>query len=57
MKIGEFFHKLFGGRDYKTIDGTVYVKEGFGDWERLDDHLKHCHPQQYDDYIEEHRKK
>ena len=37
MKFGEFIHQLFGGRDYKDIDGVPYVKEGFGSWERLDD--------------------
>jgi len=26
MKVGEFFHKLLGGIDYKEIDGVLYVK-------------------------------
>jgi hypothetical protein len=57
MKILEFFHKLLGGRDYKVINGEMYVKEGFGDWEKIDLHLRDNHPELYDNYIEEKRRK
>ena len=56
MKFGEFIHKLFGGRDYKDINGVPYVKEGFGGWERLDDHCKREHPELWDNMIESERK-
>jgi hypothetical protein len=56
MKISEFFHKLLGGIDYKEIDGVLYVKEGFGDWERLDLHMKNEHGEAYDTLIEQQRK-
>ena len=56
MKLGEFIHKLFGGRDYKEIDGVLYVKEGFGDWEKLDTHVKRKHPKLRDETIEDKRK-
>ena len=56
MKLGEFIHKLFGGRDYKDIDGVPYVREGFGDWERLETHVKREHPDLWDDIIESERK-
>ena len=56
MKIGEFFHKLFGGRDYKDINGEMYVREGFGDWEKLSKHIRDKHPEAYDALIEQQRK-
>jgi hypothetical protein len=56
MKLGEFFHKLLGGTDYKDIDGVLYVREGFGDWQRLDTHIKNEHPKLYDKLIEDERK-
>ena len=56
MKLGEFIHQLFGGRDYKDIGGVPYVKEGFGSWERLDDHCKREYPELWDNMIESERK-
>jgi hypothetical protein len=57
MKLVEFIHKLLGGRDYKDIDGVHYLREGFGDWERLDTHCKREHPELWDEIIEQERKK
>ena len=56
MKLGEFFHRLLGGRDYKDINGELYVREGFGEWEKLDKHIWNEHPEAYDDLIEQQRK-
>lgn len=57
MKLGEFIHKLLGGRDYKDIDGELYVREGFNkNWQKLDTHLKNTHPELWDEIIESERK-
>ena len=34
----------------------VYVREGFGDWEKLDKHIRNEHPEAYDALIEQQRK-
>jgi len=52
-----FFFLLLGGRLYKVVNGKPWVKEGFGDWEKLDTHLRDRHPEAYDDLIESKRKK
>ena len=57
MKLGEFFHRLLGGRDYKDINGELYVREGFGGWEKLEPHIRDEHPEAYDALIEQQRRK
>lgn len=34
-------------RQYKLVNGDLHVKEGFGGWEPLDEHLKREHPKAY----------
>lgn len=56
MKLDEFIHKLFNGRDYKVIDGVIYIRFGFKDWELEDTFLKREHPLLWDGIIEQQRK-
>lgn len=55
-KLETFFRQLFGRREYKIIYNKVYIKEGFGDWQLLEQHIKEEHPELYDEMIEDLRK-
>ena len=55
MKLGEFINQLFGGRNYKVIDGVPWVREGFSNWEKLETHCQREHPELWDEIIESER--
>jgi hypothetical protein len=48
-----FIHCLLGGRDYKVVGGHLYVREGFGDFEEIEDHLKREHLEAYKELNED----
>lgn len=39
-----FFHRV-----YKMINGIPYIKEGFGKWEPLEEHIRRKHPKEYEE--------
>ena len=43
---------LLYGREYRMIDGKLHVKEGRGNWEEFEEHLRLNHPQEYQEYIQ-----
>ncbi len=54
--IGYFIHCLLVPREYKVIGGRLHVREGFGEFEDIEDHLKNEHPEAYDAVVESMRK-
>ncbi len=43
---------LLYGREYRKIDGKLHVKEGRGNWEDFEEHLRRNHPKEYQEYIQ-----
>ena len=34
---------MYGRREYKEVDGKIFIKEGIGEWEEMEYHLKSRH--------------
>ena len=43
---------LLYGREYREIGGKLQVKEGRGNWEEFEGHLRRDHPKEYQEYIQ-----
>jgi len=41
------YWRLFSRREYKKIDGKLYVRHGIGKWVNLVEHMKEKHPTEY----------
>lgn len=53
----EIWHCITVPTEYKEIGGKLYVREGFGEFEEIQDHLKNEHQEAYDAFAESFRKK
>lgn len=53
----EIIHYIIVPTEYKEIGGKLYVREGFGDFEEVQEHLHNEHPEAYTAYAETFRKK
>jgi len=50
--VGFWGRYLLYSREYREIDGKLHVKEGRGNWEEFEGHLRRDHPKEYQEYIQ-----
>ena len=49
MSLRELIRGLLIPREYKEIDGVLCVRERWGDWTSLDEHMRREHPEEYEE--------